>query len=71
MRGTCSSMTMNSGTRRFYQSNESFQLERGLKVAGREDEEEEEEGGGIRSNRARFIKGRARVQSIHARPAER
>lgn len=42
---------MNSGTRRFYQSNESFQLERGLEVGKREEEEEEEEGG-IRSNRA-------------------
>lgn len=44
---------MNSGTRRFYQSNESFQLERG---------EREREGGGWEYDRtARFIKGRSRA----------
>lgn len=47
-KGECAGSAMNSGTRRFYQSNESFQLERGLEVGKREEEEE----GGIRSNRA-------------------
>lgn len=52
---------MNSGTRRFYQSNESFQLERG--------ERERVEGGNTIEPRVSLKD--ARVQSIHARPAER
>lgn len=42
--GECGGSTMNSGTRRFYQSNESFQLERGERERGWRV--------GIRSNRA-------------------
>lgn len=62
--GECGGSTMNSGTRRFYQSNESFQLERGL---GRE--RERVEGGNTIEPRVSLKD--ARVQSIHARPAER
>lgn len=49
--GECGGSTMNSGTRRFYQSNESFQLERGLGVGRRVEYD----------RTARFIKGRSRA----------